>query len=285
MYFNYLMVLILVSAVFALDTDAGPNTEYGSINGGHSNTTITLTSVNNFALSGFSTPRGMDFSNTYYELYIADYGDDKIYVVDPSNGTAIDSLPCPTEIPNVAGVISAEYFGYHLFINDWDSVHDIWKYDDSWTFAFTNPVPLEPRGMDSDNDGNIWCQDASDRQLYMFDYGASNVTHWSMPDCPASYSMGIALFPFGSNQGIVLSGYSWTDLYFYEYDGANLAFLGSAPTPQTASSSYGLAYSDYTNAFFWVYRDGSSVYNICEFTAVIETALQRDTWGRIKAIF
>ncbi|MEN8209308.1 MAG: hypothetical protein ABFR50_08655, partial [Candidatus Fermentibacteria bacterium] len=209
---------------------------------------------------------------------------DLIYNLNPSNGALNYSIAAPPEVPQVTGVVYQWNAGDELFINDWASGTDVWKYSGAvWSNAFPN-IWAEPRGMDMDDTGYIWGQDAADRVLYRCDQTGGDVTSWAMPECPASYSCGIAVFPFGPNLGIVIGGYSWTDFYFYEYDGANLTFLGSAPIFQSVSGSYGLTYSNNTDSFFWIYRD-VSIYHITEFTAVIETPLQRDTWGGIKATF
>ncbi len=284
--FKYLMVLIFVVTASSMDSDDGTSVENVSQRSCYSNSDIILTPVNNYALSGLSSPRGMDLSNMYYELYIADPGDDVIYFVDPSNGNVNISFYCSPEIPNAVSVISAEFFGFSILVNNMEPDHDIWSFDTDWVYEFTNPVPHEPREMDVDPDGNLWCQDASDRKLYMFDYGGGNVTSWSLPDCPASYSMGLEVFEKYGNLGIILGGYTWDEFYFYEYDGINLIFLGSAAIPQTASASYGIAYSDNMDSFFWLYQDASSIYNICEFTVSEGSAfLKGSTWGNIKATF
>jgi hypothetical protein len=251
---------------------------------GESDAMITLTLVNSYVLSGITSVRGIDYADTYDEIFVTDYGTDVIYNLNPSNGALNYTIVCPPEIPQVLGIVYQWNAADELFINDWRDVHDVWKYTGTWAYAFASPVPQEPRGMDMDDLGYIWGQDASSRQLYRFDQTGGNVSSWPMPECPTTYSCGVAVFPFGANLGIVLSGYAWGGLYFYEFDGTDVTFLGTAPLPMTCTSSYGLTYSYNTDSFFWVSRN-STVYSIGEFTAVIETALQRDTWGGIKATF
>jgi len=282
---KFFAILLLASVAIAWDIDADPNAGYYQPPPGQTNATITLTSVNDYTLSGISSPRALDYADTHDVLLMSDYSTDSIYFLNPSTGTINNAIAAPPEIPQVLGVAYQWNAADEIFINDWDSGHDIWKHNGgSWAYAFANPVPAEPRGIAIDDSDYIWGQDASDRQLYRFDQTGGNVTVWSMPDCPSAYSCGITLFPFGANQGIVLSGYSWGELYFYEYDGANVTFLGSALVPYGCTASYGLAYSSSSDSFFWLRRN-NTVYSICEFTAVIETPLQRDTWGGIKAAF
>ncbi len=275
--------LALASVALAFDPDAGPSAEIAGRLNDEPAAVITLTSLNSYVITAGSA-RCCDYADTTDELFVSDYGTDQIYSLVPSTGALNYAIDCPAEIPNVCGVVFWWDTGGHLLINDWNSVHDMYEYTGSWAYACACPVPSEPRGMDIDYDGYIWGQDATTRILYRFDDSGVVQTSFPIAEVPASFSCGVACFPYGSNLGIALTGYAWPDVYFYEFDGATLSYLGSAPVPETCTSSYGLTYSDNSSTFFWVYRTGTP-YNVCEFSASIEVALQRETWAGIKAFF
>ncbi len=280
-------LIAIAGVMMAMDPDAGPRTGYEAPPQGRAD--ITMTVINDYALTGFSSPRGLDYADTYGELVMTDFGTDYLYSMNPDNGSVTGSLACPSQIPNVLGVacIEAAPSNWDFYINDWQDVMDVWKIQGagSWTMAFANPVPVEPRGMDFDDEGMLWSIDASTRVLYRFNTSGGSVSSWSLADLPASFACGISTFPFDGNLGIVIGGYSYGNLYFFEFDGSSVEFIGSAAEPQTSTASYGIAYSYDRDSFFWLYRVGTSEYHITEFDLTIETALARDTWGGIKASF
>lgn len=283
----FICLLLLSGVMMGMDPDAGPRVSYDAPPQGRAD--ITMTVINDYALTGFTSPRGLDYADTFGELVMTDFGQDILVSMNPDNGSVTGSMPCPPQIPNVLGVACIEGSpGYwDFYINDWQDVMDVWKLQagGSWSLAFVNPVPVEPRGMDFDDEGMLWSIDASTRIVYRFDTSGGSVSSWALADLPSSFSCGISTFPLDGNLGIVIGGYSYGNLYFFEFDGSSVEFIGSAAEPQTSTASYGIAYSYDRDSFFWLYRVGTSEYHITEFDLTIETALTRDTWGGIKASF
>lgn len=288
---KHLFVLILIAgACFALDPDAGPVSQGigDPVEPETDDWIIDITSVNDVSMSWGSNPRGCDYSDSYGELLVTDYALDSIFSVNPSTGAKNYGFPCPSAIPDVLGACQYQTPGENfLIINNWQSVTDIWEYSSitGWSSAFTNPAPSEPRGMDMDADLNIWEIDASSHMLYVFDLTGSVLESWSLSELPSGYSCGCSVFPFGTDQGVVIGGYAYTDFYFYSFDGSTLEYLGSAPVPQGIGSSYGISWSDDTQSFYWIYKDTGDNFRLCEFTVDFTVALQRNTWGAIKAGF
>lgn len=286
---KYLIVTVLVAAVcFASDPDAGPQTgELQHSQAGSDDYTITLTTENVFTLNFGSYLRGCDYVDGYGELLISDYDTDSVYSVDPTTGTMDYGIACPPEIPDVLGICAYITTDNYILINDWKDILNIWRFGTTtgWEFAYANPSP-EPRGMDVDDAMTVWEIDAASRVLYHFDLNGSLIETFSLTELPATYACGLSVFPFEGDLGIVVGGYAYADFYFYRYDGSTMEFINSAPVPQAMNQSYGISYSCDTSSYFWVYRDASSNYYLCEFTAEIEqVSLEQSTWGSIKSIF
>lgn len=281
--FKLIVLLIAVSIAMAWDADAGPQTSVGPMNPqGYDD--ISTSVVNDFVLSGVTSPRGIDYADSFATIFITDYGSDSFYAVNPSSGAITATYAIDPAIPDVLGIVY-DLVSYSAFVNDWGSVMDIWYYTAStWNFGFTGPYTSEPRGMAMDEAGTIWGMDASTHVLYNFDTSGTVIDSWDLnAEVPSGFSCGIAVFPYQGDLGIVMGGYSWSDFYYFRWDGVNMVLLGTSTTPASASSSYGLTYSSDLDSFFWVYTDGGS-FHLCQFDITI-TALQRETWAGIKSAF
>ena len=281
------MLIVILGVCFALDPDAGPESQRSCdpVEQEIDDWIISLTSVNDVSMSWATELRGCDFFEG--ELFVTDFELDSIFAVNPNTGVKTFGMPCPSQIPQVLGIccysIPAESF---IYINDWDSDTEIYMYStvSGWSYAFNNPS-AEPRGMDFDPSLNIWEIDADSHTLYVFDVAGSVSESWTLAELPSGYACGCSVFPFGSDLGVVIGGYSFPDFYFYSFDGATLEYLGAAPIPQTANSSYGISWSDLTQSFYWIYKDGGSAFRLCEFTIEFEVTLDQTTWGAVKAGF
>ncbi len=278
-------MLVLSGVLLAMDPDGGPRAGYETPPPGRAD--ITMTVINDYGLTGFSSPRGLDYVDTSGELIMTDYGSDMLYSLDPDDGTVGGSISSPPAFPDILGVAVVETAPgiWELYANDWGTVMDVWMFQGTWSYAFANPVNVEPRGMDSDHDGMLWSIDASTRYLVRFDTSGGNIISWGLTELPAAYACGLSIFPYEDNLGIVVGGYSYGSFYFFEFDGANVEYIGSATEPQSSTASYGISYSYDRDSFFWLYAAGASNYRITEFELDIETSLTRDTWGGIKTSF
>jgi hypothetical protein len=277
------LVLLCIGFLYASDPDAGPSTAPGAPAPGRAD--ITITQVNTYTVTLGGNPRGCDFADTAGYLLVTDYTSDLIYALNPDNGTVMTSIPCPAGVPDVLGVVYEQTPGGNaIYINNWNTVTDIHKYNGTSWSTVTNPVTGEPRGMDQDEDGMIWCSEAASRKLYRFNTSGGDVTSWTLADLPASYSCACAVFPYNGNVGILVGGYTYGSFYFFECVGAGLVYLGSAPEPASVTSSYDVCYSADRDTFFWVSKTGSA-FSITEFEVEFDVALTRDTWAGIKASF
>ena len=283
-----LLVLMAVGVCLAYAPDEGPAVSEFSrrLAPELDDYSITITSENNISLPWAGSLRGCDYADTYGELLVTDYSADSLFSVDPTTGDKSPGLACPAGVPQVLGIcIYQAPGGNYFYINDWASGPDIYEYytgTGNWTLAFSNPSP-EPRGMDMDEDNYIWEIDADSHMLYMIDLTGSVVDSWTLSELPSGYACGVSVFPYNGDMGVVVGGYYFDNFYFYMYDGSSLEYMGSAPVPQSYSSSYGVSYSMDTDSFYWIYTTGT--YYMCEFTVDIEEALVPTTWGEIKSSF
>lgn len=243
------LLLLCCGFLFAADPDAGSSVAPGVPSPGRAD--ITITQVNTYTVTLGGNPRGCDFADNFDALLVTDYTSDLVYELDPDDGYIIDCLPCPAGIPDVLGVVFQQTpGGFIVYINNWNAVTPIYKYDGSWS-TIPNPVSGGPRGMDMDENNMIWCVAAETRILFRFNTSGGSVTAWSLAgQLPASYSCACAVFPYNGSVGILVGGYTYGNFYFYELDGVNLNYLGSAPEPASVTLSYDVCYSASRDTFF-----------------------------------
>ena len=250
-----LVLVLITGACLALDPDAGPLSQRtcDPVEPETDDWIISITSMNDVSLAWGTELRGCDFFEG--ELFVTDYTLDSIFAVNPNTGGKTFGMPCPPEIPQVLGIccysIHAESV---IYINDWDTDTEIYVYStvSGWSYAFNNPA-AEPRGMDFDPSLNIWEIDAASHDLYVLDIGGAVSESWTLSELPSGYACGCSVFPFGSDLGVIIGGYEYPDFYFYSFDGSTLEYLGAAPVPQAASSSYGISWSGNSRMVFLLF--------------------------------
>ncbi|MCK5115834.1 MAG: hypothetical protein KAR44_04490 [Candidatus Aegiribacteria sp.] len=275
---RYIFFILLIAGI-AFTSFAGDGPSVVEPQHGFSTDDIILTSLGTWVITA-KTPRGIDCSDSVSEIYITDYSTDLIGIYDYT-GTLLNHIPCPGEIPDVAGICQGPDY---LLINDFGSDTDIFKYQTGiWNPDFANPAS-SPTGMDMDATGAIWEIEASSNTLYRFDASGTLLNQWSLSEPPASASaMACTIFPINSTNVVMIGGMTWADFYFYEWDGTDLTFIGTHVTPQSSNKSYGAAWCSQRDTIFWVYKGGGTFY-VCEFQCFITgVALERTTWGAIKA--
>jgi hypothetical protein len=241
---------------------------------------IVLTPVNTWILSGVKTPRGIDCSDTAGELFITDYTADKIFILDYS-GNSLGYIDVPAGLDDVGGICSGSDY---LLINEMGSDTDIWEYHStSWNPDVSNPSS-NPMGLDMDADGNLWEIENSSNILYRFNSSGTVLNQWNLTEVPASASaMACTIFPVSGTNVLMVGGLTWSNFYFYTWDGSDLTYLGLHPVPESCNKSYGAAWCQQRDTIFWIYKTGGD-FGVCEFQCFITgVALERSTWGGIKA--
>lgn len=249
--------------------------------------TITLTVVNEWEISWTGYAFGIDI----YEdggnatVMFVDYLADKIHSLDPiiggSAGPGIDLDSGNQFCTGIAWNNSTSSPAWYTS-DIYDSVLYCTEDDFGTWSTVADPSGDMGRGMDFDGT-NYWIAMRSGG-IIRFQPGGSSET-LSTPEVPSSSLMsGITTFPYASDTGIAVTSWDAGNIYFYSWDGSVLSFLGSALCPaDDLYKSSGLGYSSSRNSIFWSYKAIGSGYNIVEFTFIIGTALDRCTWGSIKA--
>ena len=170
-----------------------------------------------------------------------------------------------------------------FYTNDWSTPY-IFETDDfgtSWSSS-VNLAGLNSRGMDYDG-LNYWIVSIDGPELWCMQPGGP-IENLDIPEVPALPS-GVTVFPFEGNIGVAITTYHTHNIYFYQWDGSLLSFMGSAACPASGISlSTGLAFREATGNMYWSYEDSAGIFHLLELAFEI-TSLQRASWGSIKGSF
>lgn len=252
---------------------------------------LVITLLNDFGI-GINEVGGCDYTEAsvapYTEyLMVVDDGSNYVHALDPDDGTALGYLPVTSSVPNPYGIAvdwSEAY--YYLYLNDWNAVPYVYRFysgpGGGWIQAFINPASSGGRGMDMDADDYLW-EIAGNRWLYRFDASGGNLDSWFLSELPTMEASGCAVFPIDySTLGILVTCFYSSSFYLYQYDGDDLSFVDSVSTPYSHNGSFDLTFSPGRLTFFWVWRQGAAT-RCTEFELEIETPIERNSWGAIKA--
>ncbi len=280
----FLLLLVLAAFTFA-DNDGCM--EIGSGAGSHSaaGDDITLILVNDWVLTGKAL--GLDIfedgASSFYILGV-DNNLDVVQAYDATSCTPLGTLPLSASNGSCFGLAwNNDATNDTYYTDDWGNTNLFFTDDFGITWStYPNPAGTSARGMDFDG-VDYWTTNGSGGGLWRFrpTVGEENI---AIPEVPSQPS-GVTVFPNGSNVGVAVTAYGTHNIYFYDWDGATLAFIGSAPCPASGvSSSYGLAYAETNGNIFWSYMDTSSGYHIAEFSFNL-VSLEQTSWGAIKTSF
>lgn len=220
------------------------------------------------------------------ELIAPDNTSDIIWFYNASNGYTTGSLIPDSTHTGLYGVAwNNDVDGDTYLLNDLnsDSFYYTEDFGSSW-INYSDPSGNQGRGMDYDG-SDYWTPNGMYHDVFRFQPGGS-VYSYSTPEIPEySQLSGIAVFPCNGDIGVVLTTYTEHELFFYQFDGSTLSYLGSAPCPEDCWMSYGLAYSETTGHLYWSYFDAGGCH-FAELSFIISgTALSQDSWGSIKSCF
>lgn len=245
---------------------------------------ITLTLVNNWTQS--QQVLGLDALEGASELYVlgVDNENSLVQAYDATSGVIVGTLSLDAANGGCFGVAwNNDTDSEAYYTNDWAGSNLFYTDDlgSSWT-TVANPANNDGRGMDFDGT-DYWEAVTGGGGLWRFQpgVGQQNIAI----SAPPSNTSGLTVFPNGSNLGIAVACYMTYNIYFYEWDGSTIDYLGAAACPVSGiSGSYGLAYAETTDTIFWSFKMGTSEYHLAEFSFDL-TALERSSWGSIKTSF
>ncbi len=280
---KYLLVLMVIASFAFGVGDHGCTETSINVNPNESGSdAVTLAIVNDWTVT--DQVLGLDYFDAGADyLLVVNNSVDIIQAYDPATGA-----PGATMTLNAANT-SAFGIAWNndpdtdtYYVNDFGQTVLYYTEDfgTSWTTT-ASPSGSNSRGMDFDGT-DYWTTNGTGGGLFRFQpgVGASNI---AIPEVTDQTS-GMTVFPYGSNTGIAVTCYNTHIIYFYEWDGSAMAYLGSAACPASGVGySMGLTYGANGN-LFWTYWVGASEYHLAELSFDI-TSLQRASWGSIKASF
>lgn len=280
---RYAIVLILCLSLVSLAEQNGWDSRQAPVNSSPPSTdNITLTVLDTW--SPVNKALGLDYMLTAY-LLGANNSDMVVqfYLLD---GTPSAALPLSAGNAGCFGVARDYDYGSGndvFYTSDWSAPNLFYTEDlgASWN-TVPSPAGSNGRGMDFDGT-HYWITNGTSGGLWRFQPGVSQ-TGISIPEVTGQPS-GLTVFDYGSSFGVAVTTYNNHSIWFYEWSGSSLSFLGSAACPVACASSYGLAYDPYQEIIFWSYRDASNNYWISKLDFEISVSLQCDTWGAIKSCF
>ncbi len=277
-----LFVVVLVAA-FAIADDDGCFSTEGCINPQNSGSdAVTLTLLNDWPLA--EKALGLDVFVNGSTVYIlgADNVLDIVQAYDVTGAPAGVMTLDPANDSCFGVAWNDDPTDDTYYTNDWSD--NVLYYTDNFGSSWTtvpNPAGSNSRGMDFDGT-DYWCTNGGGGGLWRFQPGTGQ-ENIAVPEVAGNPS-GLTVFPSGGNIGVAVASYSSNYIYFYEWNGSTMTFLGSASCPATCASSFGLGYSSVSNTIYWAFKDSSNVYHLGEFSFTI-TALERSSWGSIKTSF
>ncbi len=205
-----------------------------------------------------------------------------IRVYDPVTGQPTgETFPLDSDNEYPWGVVWNESTDGEVLYTDDMVLGNLYCSVDSGTTWTTSINPSGGTGRGLDFDGvDYWSNESGG--LWRFQPGESQQLY-NTEEIPTPPS-GLTVFPYESNLGIAVTAYTTHQLYFYQWDGSSVSFLGSADCPVTdITTSFGLAAADNGN-IFWTYKRGSNEYHLAEISFSVQS-LQQFSWGSIKASF
>lgn len=277
----FLCVFILASLAFA-------NSGYTGINAGISprnpdSDDITLTLLNNWVLPNMAMGIDIFEGPGQFNVLCVDKDYDIIRIYDATSASPLGTISLDTPNGSCFGIAwnnnpDADTY----YTNDWN-VNNLFYTEDygtTWTTE-TNPAETCGRGMDFDGT-DYWQTNGTGGGLWRFQpgVGAENIAIPEVIEQPS----GLAVFPCNSNLGIAVTTYTEHNIYFYEWDGSAMTYIGSAACPSSCLFSLGLAYAETSGTLFWSYWDTSFNTHLTEISFSI-MALDQSSWGTIKSSF
>jgi len=257
-----------------------------------SDAAITVTVTDTYDITYASNVLDLDWYHVYSTTFLmfTSSSDDKLYFADPGTGAYSNSIDLHSANTSCFGIAFVEEATSYYVTND-ASTSSLYRYDSGgpWYVYQGNPAQNHGRGLEYDPGSDSYWEtytNGSTRRLYRFAAGGS--ADFFPVTQPQSQLSGIAIYPYNSNLGIMIACYDDLHFYFYQYDGASLAYVGSASCPPVPglAFSYGLTYSSTgLDRFYWSWRNSGGDYFVSELEVDFTADLEPETWGSVKALF
>lgn len=281
---RYIILIVAISSLVSANTNgfvdySSPVDPYPLADG------IALNSINNWALPYWAMGLEVYYEPGYSVVLGADPEYNMVFAYDGSTGVPTgEVIELDPDNGSCFGIVWDNNPDSPVFCtNDWSTsyIFDTEDFGTNWSSS-VNPAGLNGRGMDHDG-VDYWMVSIDGPELFRFQPGGS-FEIMDIPEVPTLPS-GITVFPHEGNVGIAITTYHTHNIYFYQWDGSLLSFIGSAACPASSISlSTGLAFREANGNMYWSYEDSAGIYHLVEIAFEI-TSLQRSSWGSIKRNF
>jgi len=259
--------------------------ELSSMQNTPDNLTIIIVPISTHQITFTDDILGMSFDDEGWPRLLAvSSTDDKLYSLEPFSADSIGELELNSGNQNGWGV--AGLSDDLLYTNDTSDTF-LYGYDSIAWFTQENYAGVLGRGMDYCEE--LFWQVASEGSLHRVVSWDLMSGIWTWSDLssyiPGQLS-GLTAFTSDTTTYLCVTTFNDADIWVFTTDNREIAeFVGTATLPETATTSLGLAYSVFTESFYWSYISGSDTY-ISQFEMIInQTSLETDTWGSLKALF
>ena len=162
----------------------------------------------------------------------------------------------PTDPSNQSNFGNTVFYG--MYLNDWFVTDYFFGDGSSWTPS-PNPAGNNGRGIDADlyHTNLIWQSHSSGSTHSLVAFGTGPATWYDISNHIPGQMSGLAVFDSEGRTGIAVTCYSTPRIFFFEFDGSEVVFLGSRGLPWSAVTyqSLGLAYSPATGLFYYSFVD------------------------------
>ncbi len=226
---------------------------------------------------------GLDYIGNFNKLAFTSDFQDSVYLIDLDTGAFFGGVPLESE--HVFGVCYPGEF----HCNDYFDTVMYYYSGPAWD-TYPNPYENDGRGLDFNN-GYIWqaygpITGATNAECVSFlPYTGGSSTIYPLSDIPYGTQLsGLTTWPGASSMNLAVTAYIVHYIWLYELNGSSMDYLGSVELPGSFLMSWGIAYVEPRDTFYWSWRDYSNVDHITEFE-LISTGLEPATWGSIKASF
>ena len=256
------------------------NASLNPVQGGSDAVTITI--LNDWTLADVALGLDVLEGAGAFILLAADPVKGQIMTYDPDNADPLMSFDLDSQNGNCFGIVcnnNPDTDTYYT--NDW--LDDVFYYTEDFGTSWiteTNPSGHAARGMDFDG-VDYWTTNGTSGGVWRFQPGIGQ-ENISTPEVTGQPS-GLAVFPYGGNLGIAITTYT-NLLFFFQWDGATMSFIGSTNCIPDCQNSMGLTYSATNGTFFWTYVHNSDDYHLAEFSFTA-AAFEQLSWGSIKTSF
>ena len=233
---------------------------------------------------------GLDWYNWEdgYVVFVSS-SEDRVYRWDANYESLYgytDLMDTNTSAFGIAAGPLGSYFSTNDFSNSWMYFYWPAPGGPEWE-PHENPAGSNGRDMEWSNWDEVFWEVATVggvRLVYRFLYPDEYTTYTLTQ--PTGQLSGIAEFWQNGMITLAVTCYSDLHVYFYEFNGSSLTWIGTADCPSVPnlSQSCGLCYAHGRGTIYWSWMDTGGTYHLTELE-LSGLGLEPATWANIKTMF